>query len=292
MSGLPSRLQKILEMRLGVRIHDARPLAGGCIANATRLVTSSCVYFMKWSGEEAGETFHAEAEGLRALLQAGTRLRIPNVVEVAPPQDGRPGYLVLEYVEEGPESDDHWRELGLDLAELHRFEGDRYGFHTDNFIGRLPQSNDARATWPEFFIDQRIGVQVAMARSRGRWHGQWDVPLDHLLTRIDEILPQTPPRSLLHGDLWRGNVLADRRGVPVLIDPAVYYGHRETDLAMAELFGGFSSRFFDAYESAWPLEPGYVDRRPIYQLYHLLNHLNIFGDGYAGSVDRILKRWM
>lgn len=291
MTELPAVLRDSLEAELGVAIRGAVRVGGGCIANASRIETSDGALFLKWNDGPAGETFLAEAEGLRVLGSAGSPMRIPDVLAVAPPDDSCPGYLVLEFIEEGAKIDAFWTDLGAGLAEMHRFEGPAYGFDADNFIGRLPQVNLPSRSWPEFFLKRRIDEQVSMARSRGRWRAAWDAPLRRIRARIDDILPEAPPRSMLHGDLWHGNVMADNLSKPVLIDPAAYFGHRETDLAMAELFGGFPQAFFDAYRRAWPLEAGYDERRSLYQLYHLINHLNMFGDGYAGGVDRLLKGW-
>jgi fructosamine-3-kinase len=274
-------------------VRRAAPVGGGCIANATRLDAEQGRFFLKWSGGEAGRTFEAEAAGLRALRAADSPLRVPDVLAAETADPSRPGFLLMEWVESGSPGDGFWTDFGRALARLHRHTSadGRYGFERANFIGRLPQRNDWRERWPDFFRSQRLAPQFERARTSGRWNAAWDDPADRLLARLDDLLPADPPASVLHGDLWSGNFLAASDGRAALIDPATYFGHRETDLALAELFGGFDGRFFEAYRAAWPPEPGYPTRREVYNLYHLVNHLNHFGEGYAGGVERTLRRF-
>ena len=274
-------------------VNDAEPVGGGCIAHATRVEAAAGTFFLKWADGEAGRTFGAEAAGLRALRQAGAPLVVPEVLAVEDGAGERPGFLLTEWVEAGRPGARFWTGFGEALAALHRHaEPDgRYGFDRPNFIGRLPQSNDWRARWPDFFRSQRLAPQIERARASGRWRSGWDTLADRLLVRLDDLLPAEPPASVLHGDLWSGNFLAANDGRAALIDPAASFGHREADLAMTELFGGFDAGFYDAYRTAWPLAPGYEDRREVYNLYHLVNHLNHFGEGYASGVERVLRRF-
>lgn len=290
MAELPPEFQERIEDGLGRRIHSITLLGGGCIANASRLETDAGPLFMKWSEDDPARTFEAEADGLQALRAAGADLIVPEVYLVEAALDGRTGFLITEFIRTGKTDVRFWERSGRGLAELHRHVGEAYGFHTDNYIGRLPQVNDVRETWPEFFRACRLEPQRQMARERGRWPSEWNPQFDRLLDRLDEWLPRRPDASVLHGDLWSGNFLAAAEGTGALIDPASYYGHRETDLAMARLFGGFSERFFAAYDEAWPEESGAAERQQIYQLYHLINHLNHFGGSYARDVAQILRR--
>lgn len=288
---LPDDVASLLESHLGIRVVGSQTLGGGCIANASRADTSQGSLFVKWSRDEAAATFPAEADGLRALRKAGTDLVVPAPLLVREARLTVPGLLVLEWIEPGMEREGFWEAFGEGLAELHRHAGNHFGFDGDNFIGRLQQHNDWRASWSEFFASMRLEPQVRRARDARRWQASWTARVERLLNRLDELLPQHPEPSLLHGDLWSGNFLVTEEGRAALVDPAVYYGHREADLAMTELFGGFDERFYAAYRDVWELEAGYNDRRDVYNLYHLINHLNHFGSGYAGSVGRILGRF-
>jgi fructosamine-3-kinase len=288
---LPDDVHETLADRVNGTIQEHEPVGGGCIASAGRLVTSEGPYFLKWAEEDAGQTFEAEAAGLRALREAGSALVVPEVL-AAQDADGEPGFLLTEWIETGQQPRDFWQEFGEELAALHRPEEERpYGFEQDNFIGELPQRNDDHERWPVFFRKERLLPQAEIARERGYWNADWDDALDKVLARLDELLPEEPPASTLHGDLWSGNFMMAANGEPALFDPATYYGHRETDLAMTELFGGFRKSFYEAYRAAWSLEPGYEDRRAVYNLYHLINHLNHFGRSYAGRVERTLQRF-
>jgi protein-ribulosamine 3-kinase len=286
---LPPSVAEQLEREVGRPLRTAL-VGGGCIANASRLQTASGVYFLKWADGEAGAAFEAEAAGLRALRDAGSPLVVPEVVSVSNAGGHQPGFLLMEWVE--PSGRLEGSAFGAGLAALHRHTepGGRYGFGRDNFIGRLPQRNAWNERWPVFFREERLVPQFEMARERRRWRSGWNAPAERLLARLDDLLPASPPASILHGDLWSGNVVATTGGRAALVDPAAYYGHAETDLAMMTLFGGFEAAVFDAYFAAVPREAGYEDRQAVYQLYHVVNHLNHFGEGYAGQVNRMLRR--
>lgn len=284
-------LRDELEDRLEVEIKSVATVGGGCIANASRLETDGSPYFLKYGDDEVARTFTGEASGLEALGVADSPLVVPSVIEAAAASDDRPGFLVMEWINSGRQGRDFWGRFGEGLAELHRSSADEYGFDRDNFIGQLPQQNDWMDRWPSFFREKRLEPQVEMARERGRWQSSWNAPLEALYRRLPDIVPATPAPSVLHGDLWKGNFMVTAVGDPALIDPATYYGHREADLAMTELFGGYDERFYQAYRAAWSLEPEYETRREVYNLYHLINHLNHFGGGYAGSIERTLDHF-
>lgn len=289
---LPKGLEEALAPHLDGAIEEMAPVGGGCIANGSHVETETgASYFLKWGNEEVARTFPGEAAGLRALGQADHPLVIPEVVAFEEPEDGRPGFLLMEWVDSGRKGRSFWTDFGEGLAALHRSAADRYGFERDNFIGRLPQENTWEGRWPEFFWKHRLVPQKEMAEERGRWRSGWITSFEALGQRLPDLLPERPEASILHGDLWSGNFMVTVIGEPALIDPAAYYGHREADLAMTELFGGFDSAFYEAYRSAWPLEPGYEERRDVYNLYHLINHVNHFGGGYARQVENILRRF-
>ena len=288
---LPDALRDTLEDQFDAEITQCTSVSGGCIANASRLETDEGPLFLKWGDRDVARTFPGEAAGLDAMAAADASLVIPPVEGYDTTADNRPGYLVMKWINTGHKGRRFWSSFGQGLAEMHRHTGDEYGFSVDNFIGQLPQSNTWMTAWPAFFREQRLAPQVDMAREKGRWKSTWDRPLDHLYRRLGDLLPANPPASVVHGDLWKGNFMVNAVGTPVLIDPATYYGHREVDLAMSELFGGYDEAFYDAYREAWPLESGYEERREIYNLYHLINHLNHFGAGYANGVASTLQRF-
>jgi len=283
-------LRQALRDVVGAPLQRATSVSGGCIANATRLDTKAGPFFLKWGRGAVARTFAGEAAGLQALADPDTPLRIPDVYATQPETDNRPGFLLMEWIPTGTSPPTFDADLGEALAVLHRHTHGQYGFSVDNHIGRLPQPNMYHDDWPTFFRTQRLHPQVERARAHDRWNADWDSPLDRLLNRLPTHLPADPPASLVHGDLWSGNVMATPEGSPVLIDPAVYYGHREADLAMTDLFGGFGSAFKDAYRAAYPLQTGYETRASIYNLYHLINHLNHFGGAYAQQVRHTLHQ--
>lgn len=282
------RIRAELEARIGHLVR-VEPISGGCIANASRIETSHETFFLKWGGPEVATTFDAEAAGLRALQKAGTPLKIPQVVSV----DAARGYLLLEWIELGARGKDFEERFGQALAALHQHvnEHDKYGFERDNFIGHTPQQNEWLESWVEFFHQRRLEPQVQLAKANGYWDAAWDENLSSLYQHLPDLIPTKPPASILHGDLWSGNYLVTTDGNAALIDPACYFGDREADIAMTALFGGFGHRFYEAYQEAWPLEAGYEQRRDLYNLYHLINHLNLFGQQYAAQVAQTLSRF-
>ncbi len=268
-------------------IEACTAIAGGSINDAFLLEGGGAHYFVKVGkgvADTNSDAFAAEAAGL-AELAAAVGLRVPATVisGVA----GR-AFLVLEYIELQPLSGAATTRLGEALADMHGIVRSRYGWYRDNTVGDTPQHNAWHPQWQEFWRENRLAAlldrlaptQPSLARLG-----------ESLLAALPDLLAgHRPEASLVHGDLWRGNVAMDGRGVPVLFDPAVYYGDRETDLAMAELFGGFSPLFFEAYWGAWPMAAGYRRvRRPLYQLYHLLNHALLFGAHYPRESERVMR---
>ena len=293
---LPDAVRRRVEARLGAPVRRATAVGGGCIAHATRIETAAGRFFLKWAEGDAGAGFSAESDGLAALREtrdrSGAHLLVPDVFLERDAEAGEPGLLLLDWIEADQPDRAAWSGFGEALQALHAepMENRRYGFHRDNRIGATPQANAWTDRWPAFFRDRRLRPQVALARQKGRWESAWDAPADRLLARLDDLLPETPPAATLHGDLWSGNALATATARFALIDPATYAGHAETDLALTELFGGFAPSFYRAY---WQGEApgGYAERREIYNLYHVLNHLNLFGGSYAAGVARTLARF-
>ena len=269
-------------------IQSVDPAEGGDINQAACVVTGRRRYFVKWNPRPLPRLFEVEARGLR-LLKSAQAVRVPEVVAVI----DQPPALVLEWIDSRGAKSGAAEMLGRQLAHQHRALGPAYGLDHDNYIGANEQPNQPAASWIEFFRDQRLGFQLELARRRSHFDARRAARLERLMSRLDEWIGESAGApSLLHGDLWGGNFIAGPNGEPVLIDPAVYYGDREAEIAFTELFGGFGSSFYAAYGEAWPLAPGYADRRDLYNLYHLLNHLNLFGEGYGSSVDAILRRYV
>jgi len=274
---------------------DVTPVSGGSINGAWRLSDGERSVFVKTNrGHQALPMFEAEAEGLVALARGAgggeARLRVPTPLGHG--VSGSHAWLVLEWITLQGRGD--WAAMGRGLAAMHRTTAAAHGWHRDNTIGASPQRNTRGADWAVFFADQRLGHQLDLAeQGRGGAPG----PASELIRdgrRLQRALPDLlaghqPVASLLHGDLWSGNAAFDQAGRPVVYDPAVYFGDRETDLAMAECFGGFPAEFHQAYEAAWPLSAGYPRRRPLYQLYHVLNHGNLFGGGYWQQARTIIQ---
>ncbi len=289
---LPPALRETLTGVLGAPVEDARPEHGGDINQAARFTAGGVTYFVKWNASAPATMFATEAHGLR-LLAAAEAVRVPAVIAQDEARDSCPAYLVLEYIATGGRvSAATMARFGAALAALHRHSAEQFGLDRDNFIGRLPQPNTPSADWATFYRDQRIGFQMALARRNGRLPARREKLLTRLMERLPDLLAGCGAiPALIHGDLWGGNYLVDEAGEAVLIDPAVCYAHREMDLAMSELFGGYGASFYDAYFAAYPA-PGYAERRALYQLYYILAHLNLFGESYGGRVDAIAARYV
>jgi len=265
--------------------HRPQAIGGGDISAAWTSQSADGPIFLKTGHASAFAMFEAEAEGLRELAGAKA-IRVPRVLAVARHDTG--ALIAMEWLELGSAVADTQRILGRQLAELHRHTHERFGWSRDNTIGLTPQHNDYADRWPDFFREQRLEYQLRLASENG-FGGELQTTGQALLTNLDRFLEShSPDASLLHGDLWGGN-WSSVNGQPVIFDPAVYYGDRETDLAMTRLFGGFSADFYRAYESSWPLNEGYEQRILLYQLYHVLNHLNLFGAGYLGRAQTMIS---
>jgi fructosamine-3-kinase len=242
--------------------------------------------FLKVNEPDCAGMFAAEFDGLSELASARA-VRVPGPLAHGATEEA--AWLLMEHLELEPGSCAAGAALGEALAAQHRVTSDAFGWRTDNTIGSTAQPNGWRADWIGFFAESRLGHQLRLA-SGGR-----DNELTDKGTQLLELLPaifagHTPQPSLLHGDLWGGNWAMTRDGMPAIFDPAVYYGDREADLAMTELFGGFPPEFYVAYDAAWPREPGYAVRRDVYNLYHVLNHLNLFGGSYRGQAISMIER--
>ena len=266
-------------------------VSGGCINDSQCLLMSDgSSYFVKTHPNPAPHWFTSEAEGLEAMRMTGT-LRVPEVVAVG---DSPQPFLILEWIKSAAQGSESAYEeaLGRGLAQMHQSPaGHQFGFHQDNFIGATEQHNSWCDDWNAFWGEHRLAFQLAEAERRGRGNAELQQLGHRLIERLDEILgPCTEPAALLHGDLWSGNHCPDENGLPVLLDPACYYGHREAEFGMMVWFGGFSDRLYAAYDEVAPLSSGSEDRIAVYQLYHTLNHLNLFGNTYLADCLRILRR--
>ena len=265
------------------------PIGGGCINHGGRLTAGKGDdLFLKWNYDARFPgMFEAEARGLD-LLSATGAIGIPRVVGTARREPYQ--FILMEFIDSRPRAANYWDLLGQRLALLHRNTNESFGLDHDNYIGSLPQLNTPGDSWTEFFIAERLQVQLKAGVDARRIDPSIVKRFERLYSRLPEILSAEPP-SLLHGDLWSGNLIVNEKGEPCLIDPAIYYGHREVDLAMTKLFGGFDERFYEAYQEDFGTAPGLRKRLDIYNLYPLLVHVNLFGQGYLNQVALILRAY-
>lgn len=282
-------LRKALERALGTPVTGTKRLSGGDINEAfeVSLATGASI-FMKSHPRPPAGMFEAEARGLRWLAEADA-IRIPEVLAAS---DAPPAFLALELLRPGRRRPDFEERLGRSLAALHAFGAPGFGLDHDNFIGRLPQSNAIAPDWATFFWASRLEPQLRLAVERGLIDAATRARFERLRSALPDLVGPDEPPARLHGDLWGGNLHVNAAGEPCLIDPAVYGGHREMDLAMMRLFGGFGDRVFAAYHEAARLAPGSDERVSLYQLYPLLVHVNLFGGTYVGSVKRALSEYV
>ena len=283
---LNDKLLSILKARheQPVSIINTNSLGGGCINNAVKVETNIGDLFIKWNqAKKYPGMFESEAQGLQLLISAG-EIHIPEVVAHDEIHDT--AFLILEFVEPERTAADFWEDFGCSLAKLHKHTNELFGLDHDNYIGSLPQSNKQHDNWIDFFIQERLEPQIRKAGISGHLSKKFN----GLFNVLDEIFPHEPP-ALLHGDLWSGNYMTAPNGKACVFDPAVYYGHREMDIAMTRLFGGFSKHFYDAYNAEHPLESGWENRLDICNIYPLMVHVNLFGGGYLGQVQGILRKF-
>ncbi len=287
---LSGKLKKSAEKELGsslnkpVSIISSSSISGGCINHAFKIDTTIGEFFLKHNNASLyPEMFSAEEQGLRLLRDAG-EIFIPR--PICSGEDGTNSFLILDFVRDGTRVNNFWDAFGVSLARLHQHTADKFGLDHNNYIGSLPQSNMQHISWTDFFICERLEPQIKKADLDKGIHDKFT----RLFGLLPNIFPKEPP-ALLHGDLWNGNYMVGEDGQPVIIDPAVYYGHREMDIGMTMLFGGFDRMFYDSYNQEYPLEHGWESRLDICNLYPLLVHVNLFGGSYINQVKSILGKF-
>ncbi len=276
----------------GVSLALWQPVSGGSIHQAWKVeAESGQSFFIKTNQSNKLHTLEAEALGLAALgehISPDNPLRIPQVYTTGSNQAY--AWLILEFIAFGRSTPTSQAELGKGLAMLHQHTATQFGFEADNVIGESLQTNAWTSDWTSFWEEQRLGTQFELAKTHG-FYAHIATQAENLIHALPDLLAAHHPKpSLLHGDLWGGNAACDNQGKPIIFDPAVYYGDRECDLAMTELFGGFSADFYAAYNDVYPLDDGYAQRKDLYNLYHILNHANLFGGGYIMQSKSMMQQ--
>lgn len=284
---LEEKIKIRFEEKLGNKISKITSLSGGCISDAYKITTKdNSNFLLKYNPLVSSDMFMKEANGLIELSKSMT-IRIPAVLGFDK------DYILLEYISAGNKSKKFFENFGKNFAKMHKFTSENFGFYEDNYIGSNPQKNVPNETekkdWVIFYFNKRILFQLQLAEKLGNSTEELRKGISKLENKISTIISTEEKPSLMHGDLWGGNYMVDESGQAVLIDPAVYYGNREADLGMTKLFGGFSSELYSAYNEEFPLEVGYEYRENIYKLYHVLNHLNLFGGGYYSQALSLIK---
>jgi len=285
---LNKQIKISVECVLNEKIIETQSVSGGCINDAKIIVTEkNNRFFLKNNSNQFPDFFYKEANGLNEIEKSKT-IRVPSVITVTDV------YILLEYIASSSKSKQFWEDFGRRFAQMHKYSSNVFGFYEDNYIGSNPQFNNTaeneKQCWTEFYWNKRLLYQFHLAEKNG--YSDYDLRNSFKLleSRIDKILNQENEKpSLLHGDLWSGNFIADDRGNACVIDPAVYYGNREADLAMTKLFGGFDEKFYKSYNEEYPFKDGYEYRENIYKLYHVLNHLNLFGVSYKSNAINLIS---
>jgi protein-ribulosamine 3-kinase len=285
-----SFFEKVIFQSTGVETEeiDFSFVTGGCINNTVKLSCKAGVFFLKWNESAPAGMFEAEAKGLKLLQDTGA-VRVPEIINTGT-IEGK-DYLLLEFLESARRAANQAETLGRELAALHRSSSSYFGLDHDNYIGRLPQKNESKQSWADFFIECRLKPQMGLAADNGLIANDTVLRFEAFYAKVPTLFPEEPP-SLLHGDLWSGNVHTGPDGYAWLIDPAVYYGHREMDIAFTQLFGGFDEAFYKAYNEVFPLQPGWEERTEICNLYPLMVHVNLFGTSYLPAIERTLSRYV
>ena len=285
------RIKNKLEDVLKISVSSFSSLSGGCISNAYKLrTTDSRNYLLKINENHKGDMFLKEANGLIELKKAKA-IKVPDVILA------EKDFILMEFINSSSRSKSFFKDFGIKFSQMHKYSSPGFGFYEDNYIGANPQENipakDEEKDWVEFYFNKRILYQYKLAEKNGYSTNELRKGIFKLENKIEEILSGSEePPSLLHGDLWNGNYMVDENGDACLIDPAVYYGHREADLGMTKLFGGFSSEFYNAYNENFPLPDGAGYRENLYKLYHVLNHLNLFGRGYYSQAISLVYYYL
>lgn len=279
-----------IESFLDVKINSSHPVGGGCI-NDSQIITTSDnkSYFLKTNFSCPSDMFFKEANGLKELSKPEV-IKVPQVITVDS------NFILLENIKAGNRNKNFWENFGRNFARLHKCYSDSFGFFENNYIGSTEQLNLAdeneKNSWKEFYLNKRLRFQINLAEKNNYLTDELTKAFGKLESKIDVIFDDGIKPSLLHGDLWSGNFILDDTGNAALIDPAVYYGDREADLAMTRLFGGFDQKFYSAYNEEFPLREGYQFRENIYKLYHVLNHLNLFGSGYYHQAVSLINYYI
>ncbi len=290
---IKEEVEKALSEKTGesVRISNFNSVGGGCISNAAKLETNVANFFLKWNIICAPDIFIREAESLKELGKAaGNCLVIPEVI-AAKPVDETPGFLVLEYLNSRRYTALDEENMGRGLATIHKFKHSQFGFYSNNYCGATLQDNSWNNNWSEFFRDNRLQFLLKLIDMERPLPLEDREKLEKLLFRIETLIPRESVPVLIHGDLWSGNYMISEKG-PALIDPASSYSDREMEFAIMTMFGGFSQRFYDAYNEVNPLPTDWKQRNNLYQLYHVLNHYYLFGGSYRNQAMQIVKRYL
>ena len=283
---IPSEIKRRIITQLGnafnttITVNGESSIVGGCINNTIKINTNKGDFFVKWNTNSKANMFQSEYNGLKVLKDTNT-IRIPNVLYFDD------DFLILEFIPPSNPNNAFWEVFGQKLALMHKQTHSKFGLDFDNYIGSLYQDNTQNKNWTEFFIQNRLQAQLSI----GNFSGTLLSDFDKLFQKLPNLFPNEKP-ALLHGDLWSGNFLAKNGDTPMLIDPAIYYGNREMDIAMSKLFGGFNSDFYFAYNESRPLENGWEERIQICNLYPLLIHVNLFGGAYINQVKNILSYYV
>ena len=266
-------------------VNNYHSVRGGCINQGYKITDNDRSYFVKLNQASQIEMFAAEALGLKQTIATNT-IRVPKPICWG--ITGNKSYIAMEWLEFASGEGKSWEEMGRKLAAMHRVKVSyEFGWEVNNTIGATPQINTKTANWPDFFAEHRIGYQIKLARRKG---GNFATEIIEIVRK--KLADRQPQPSLVHGDLWSGNVAVTIEGEPVILDPATYWGDREVDIAMTEVFGGFPAAFYRGYNQEWELDRGYQQRKTIYNLYHILNHFNLFGGGYGSQASRMISQIM
>lgn len=279
---IPTPITETVEKHINAKIVSAQRVSGGDINQSARLQTEAGVFFMKWNESAPSTMFQTEAKGLKLLASAESGLVVPETILVGD------DFLLMEHIEEADSGNSYL--FGSKLALMHKTSNKQFGLDYSNFIGRLPQSNSLHGDWLEFFVRCRIEPQVKMAIDSGKLDSSFQSIFDRVMNYTYVQFPEEAP-ALVHGDLWNGNYMWTTNGEAAIYDPAVYFGHREMDIAMSRLFGGFDREFYEGYDSIYPLENGWEERIKLCNLYPILVHANLFGGGYIEQAIRLLKQF-